>query len=106
MKTRLLLILLLALGLAGFAQAQDQVTVTVWMHNHAPRVSIDEELVAEFMEENPNINVDYQIVDDFFTALQTAMASGAGPDVFNQFTLFNAKFYSKGLLEPVDPVAM
>ena len=106
MKTRLLLVLLLALGLAGLAQAQDQVTVTVWMHNHAPRVAIDEEIVAEFMEENPDIIVDYQIVDDFFTALQTAMASGAGPDVFNQFTLFNAQFYAQGMLAPVDPVAM
>ena len=43
---------------------------------------------------------------DYFTALQTAMAAGAGPDVFNQFTLFNAQFYAQGMLAEVDPVAM
>lgn len=108
MKFRLLFVLLLFAGLfAMAAQAQeDQVTVTLWMHNHAPRVAIDEELIAEFMEENPNITVEYEIVNDFFTALSTALASGAGPDVFNQFTYYNAQFYAQGLLAPVDPVAM
>ena len=108
MKFRLLFALLLFAGLLTMmAQAQDdQVTVTLWMHNHTPRVAIDEELIAEFMEENPNIIVEYEVVNDFFTALSTALASGAGPDVFNQFTLFNAQFYAQGLLAPVDPVAM
>ncbi len=107
MKLRIFFIVLLLAGLFAFAaQAQDQVTVTLWMHNHTPRVAIDEELIAEFMEENPDIIVDYQVVDDFFTTLQTALASGAGPDVFNQFTLFNAQFFSQGMLAPVDPVAM
>ena len=98
MKLRVFFVMLLLAGLFAFAaQAQDQVSVTLWMHNHAPRVAIDEELIAEFMEENPDIIVDYQVVDDFFTTLQTALASGAGPDVFNQFTLFNAQFFSQGM---------
>jgi len=107
MKARLIFVLLLISGVLAVAtSAQDQVTVTVWMHNHEPRVAIDEELIAQFMEENPNIVVEYEIIDDFITALQTALASGAGPDVFNQFTLFNAQFYAQGILAPVDPVAM
>lgn len=106
MKRRLLLVMLVAGLLASITQAQDQVEVTLWMHNHGPRVAIDEELIAEFMEENPDIAVKYEVVDDFFTTLQTALASGAGPDVFNQFTLFNGQFYAQGMLAPVDPVAM
>ena len=106
MKVRIVLTLFVVLLLASFAQAQDPVTVTLWMHNHTPRVAIDEELIAEFMEENPHITVEYEVVDDFFTTLQTALASGAGPDVFNQFTLFNAQFYAQGMLAEVDPVAM
>ncbi len=106
MKVKLLLVLLIAGLFATFAQAQDQVTVTLWMHNHAPRVAIDEELIAEFMEENPDIIVEYELVDDFFTTLQTALASGAGPDVFNQFTYYNTQFYAQGMLAQVDPVAM
>ncbi len=106
MKVKWLLVLLILGLLAPFAQAQDPVTVKLWMHNHGPRIAIDEELIAEFMEENPHITVEYEIVADYFTALQTAMAAGAGPDVFNQFTLFNAQFYAQDMLAPVDPVAM
>lgn len=106
MKVRLVLVLLILCLLAPLAQAQDPVTVTLWMHNHAPRVAIDEELIAEFMEENPHITVEYEVVPDYFTALQTALAAGAGPDVFNQFTLYNAQFYAQGMLAEVDPVAM
>ncbi len=106
MKIRFLLLLLILGLLAPLAQAQDPVTVTLWMHNHTPRIAIDEELIAEFMEENPHITVEYEIVPDYFTALQTALAAGAGPDVFNQFTLYNAQFYAQGMLAPVDPVAM
>lgn len=107
MKIRILFVLVLLTGLLTVVtSAQDQVTVTLWMHNHEPRVEIDQELIAQFMEENPDIIVEYEVIDDFFTTLQTALASGAGPDVFNQFTLFNAQFYAQGLLAPVDPVAM
>ncbi len=106
MKIRFLLLLLILGLLAPLAQAQDPVTVTLWMHNHTPRIAIDEELIAEFMEENPHITVEYEIVEDYFTSLQTALAAGAGPDVFNQFTLYNGQFYAQGMLAQVDPVAM
>ncbi|MEA3336741.1 MAG: extracellular solute-binding protein [Chloroflexota bacterium] len=83
--------------------AAEPVTIRLWMHDHAPRVPIDEERIAQFMEENPDITVEYELVPDFFTALNTALASGEGPDVFNQFTPFNAQYYLEGILAAVDP---
>ena len=85
------------------AEQERPVAITLWMHNHEPRVVIDEERIAQFMEENPHIVVEYEIVPDFFTALNTALASGVGPDVFNQFTPFNAQYYLEGILTPLDP---
>jgi multiple sugar transport system substrate-binding protein len=105
MRKRVVLSLavLVILLLGTIVSAQDKVTVRIWMHNHEPRVAIDQERIAQFMEENPDIEVIYEVVPDFFTALSTALASGAGPDVFNQFTPFNAQYYLQGILAPVDP---
>lgn len=43
-----------------------------------------EKMIAGFEAENPNIKVEYEIVsyNDYFTKLQTVIASGTGPDTF------------------------
>ena len=107
-KHRLLLIMCLVLFLlAGglLASAQDEpVTITAWGHAHMPRVAVDEEMIAAFMEANPHITVEYEVLpSDFYATLNTALASGAGPDLFNQFTPFSAQFYLQGILDPADP---
>lgn len=87
--------------------AQDKTVVTVWMHNHQPRVPLDEANIARFEAENPDIDVELVIIEnaEFDTRLNTGLASGEGPDVFNQWTAFMGAFHSSGLLAPVDPVA-
>ncbi|MCY4073013.1 MAG: ABC transporter substrate-binding protein, partial [Chloroflexi bacterium] len=60
MKVKVLLVLLIAGLLVPFAQAQDEpVTITAWGHNHLPRVELDQEMIAAFMEANPHITVEY-----------------------------------------------
>ncbi|MFO7323102.1 MAG: extracellular solute-binding protein [Chloroflexota bacterium] len=96
--------LLLSMGVS----AQDApVTVTLWMHVHPPRLPLDEELIAQFEAENPDINVEYTTVPDqeWDTTLSTALASGSGPDLFNQATFAIGQFYAQGVLAPVDPIA-
>jgi multiple sugar transport system substrate-binding protein len=107
-----MMILLLALAVVFvtsvgvFAQYQP-VVVELWMHVHAPRVPLDEELLAQFEAENPNIDVEFTLVPDqeWDTTLNTAIASGDIPDLFNQATFAIGQFYAQGLLAPVDPVA-
>ena len=89
-------LLLLAGGFAALAQ-DEPVTITAWGHAHMPRVTLDEEMIAAFMEANPHITVEYEPVpSDYYATLNTALASGAGPDAFNQFTPFSAQFYPAG----------
>lgn len=111
MSKRLLFILGL-LGLlivtSSLALAQEEpVTVRLWMHVHPPRVALDEELIARFQEENPNIIVEYTTVPDqeWDTTLATALASGSGPDLFNQATFAVGEFKAQDILAPIDPVA-
>lgn len=112
MKSRhlatILALLIVAMLISGVgAYAQDQVVVKLWMHVHPPRVPLDEELIAAFEEANPDIDVEYTTVPDqeWDTTLATALASGAGPDLFNQATFAIGQFYTQGILAPVDPAA-
>jgi len=93
-------------GEAG-APSAEPVTVKLWMHNHPPRVPLDEDLLAQFQEENPNIKVEFTVVPDqeWDTQLSTALASGSGPDLFNQATFAIGEFYKQGILAPINAEA-
>jgi len=89
--------------------AQNTVTVKLWMHQHPPRIPIDKELIDKFMADNPNIKVDATIdvpVDEWDTRLATGLASGAGPDLYNDWTGSIGQFFASGIIAPVDPKAI
>src|SRR5215207_5605485 len=108
-KLPFLLVALIAMLLVSFGvAAQDQpVTVKLWMHEHPPPVPLDEELLAQFAIDNPNIIVEYTVVPapEWATTLVTAMASGAGPDLFNVDSFSIGDFFVNGNLVSVDAVA-
>jgi multiple sugar transport system substrate-binding protein len=103
------LIVVLSLGSGMAVQAQDQVTVKLWMHLHPPRIAIDKELIAKFEAANPGIKVDANIeipVPDFDSKMATGLASGAGPDLFNDWTGSIGQTFASGINAPVDPAAI
>jgi len=108
-KLPFLLVALVAVLLVSFGVvAQDQpVTVKLWMHEHPPRVPLDEELLAQFAIDNPNIIVEYTVVPapEWATTLATALASGAGPDLFNVDSFSVGDYYVQGNIVPVDAEA-
>jgi len=101
------LVLVLTPILSTRATAQETVTVKFWMHVHPPRLPLDKEMLDQFAKENPNIKVEFKTVPDqeWDTALNTALASGSGPDLFNQATFAIGQFYAQGAIVPVDPAA-
>src|SRR5688572_1731066 len=108
-KLSFLLVTLVTMLLLGFSvAAQDQpVTVKLWMHEHPPRVPLDEELLEQFAAENPNIKVEYTVVPapEWGTTLATAMASGTGPDLFNVDSFSVGDYFVHGNIVPVDAAA-
>jgi len=83
-----ILALLLAAGgpvLTRLAAAQEDVTLTYFTFSAAPDHEEDlAAMIAAFEEQNPGITVDVQTApfDDYFTELQTRIAGGDAPDVF------------------------
>ncbi len=102
-----------ALGLpfAGLqsAGAQDVTEVSFWTHTHPPMVELNEDMIAEFNEQNPDINVSYEIVPNmnFAEKLLTSVSTGTGPDVINMDdNQMRSIYIPNGLVAPVDPVAL
>jgi ABC-type glycerol-3-phosphate transport system substrate-binding protein len=62
--------------------AADQATVVWW--GYAPDTSVGELWAAEFMKDHPDIKVEYTNYEnvDYAPAMEAAMQSGRGPDVF------------------------
>ncbi len=86
----------------------EQVIVKMWMHEHPPRIAIDKAIIAAFENANPDVKVQYEVIPvaEYGTKLLTAFASGAGPDLFNQFSGLVAQYYNARVLAPIDFGAM
>lgn len=84
----------------------DKVKVVYWGHDFQPRVELDKKYIQEFMEDNPNIEVEYEVAGDYDVKLRTALAAGTGPDLFAQWNGEIGQFYLAETIVPVDPTAM
>lgn len=76
-------LVLLALSVAGLSQAQDQVELTLagWSSNPAEDAALQAALDL-FMEQNPNVTVEFVPSPDHPVTMQTAFASGDYAEVF------------------------
>ncbi len=84
--------------------AADQTTVTYWTHVNAPAQKVERQLISQFEAKNPGIKINYVVVDfnSLPTKLTTALAGGAGPDIFNYFRSFAPALVQRGLIASVD----
>ncbi|MBI1778996.1 MAG: extracellular solute-binding protein [Proteobacteria bacterium] len=85
-----------------------QVTIKMWMHEHPPRIAIDKAIIADFEKANPDVKIQYEVIPvaEYPTKLLTAFASGAGPDLFNQYSGLVGQYYNARILAPIDYAAM
>ncbi|HEX3054282.1 MAG TPA: sugar ABC transporter substrate-binding protein [Aggregatilineaceae bacterium] len=79
----LIMVLVLSLAPTTTTSARDEVTITyaIWDNNQLPA---HEQIMDAFMEANPGIKVDIQVVPwgNYWEKLQTAVAGGEAYDVF------------------------
>ena len=103
------LVLGAALRGARPSRAQDQVEVKFWTHTHPPMVELNEQLIAQFEAQNPDIKVSYEIIPNvqFGEKMLSSMGTGTGPDVINMDdNQMRSIYVPRGLVQEVDPVAL
>jgi raffinose/stachyose/melibiose transport system substrate-binding protein len=73
---------LFARGGSQTAGTPEKTTITVWEHENSFEESL-KQVIAGFEKKYPNITVAYELkTTDYYSVLNTAISSGAGPDLF------------------------
>jgi multiple sugar transport system substrate-binding protein len=86
------------------AAAQNQKTqVLYWQYDFASKVTLVNELIAEFNKANPDIEVKQETFpyDNYIAKVKSAVGAGQGPDVANLFYGWLPDWVSGNLLQPL-----
>jgi multiple sugar transport system substrate-binding protein len=101
----IVLLLLLPLVLIASVQAQTA-NIDFWDMGWGPPEYIDvaRELVAQFNEEHPGIEVEYRAVpwNNWYQTFLTAVGSGTAPDLSTGASFLPVQFYDVGAIAPID----
>ncbi len=79
-------------------------TIEFWTHEDAARQTLEDQWIAEFIEQHPNVtvNVTRQSAEKLRELIQTAYAAGQGPTMWNLPIENSHEYIEKGLVAPVD----
>lgn len=101
----LVLVLALILSSCGAAApaapVAEKVTIRMWSHQNSAFNKVNQELIDQFMKENPNIEVKYETFpyDQFIQTLQTSMPAGTEADVIEMFGSWVCNYANGGRLQ-------
>lgn len=85
------------------AASGEKITLRVWSHQNLAFIKANEQMIAKFMEQNPNIEVKYEQFeyDQFLQNLQTSMQAGTEADVIEMFGSWVCSYATGGRLAPM-----
>ncbi|MDP9354643.1 MAG: ABC transporter substrate-binding protein [Chloroflexota bacterium] len=91
----------------GMARQGDSVELLYMTHQHDPAVAVNEQLIAEFQQQHPNIKITYDHAphENYEQKILTAFGGGQGPDVFWAGDWMVPQFVEGGIVAEVDPAA-
>lgn len=81
-----------------------KVQLLYWTHQYDPAITVNEQLIEQYQQENPNVEItyDYTPHGNYEQKLFTALAGGSGPDVFWAGDWLVPQFVDTGSIAPVD----
>jgi multiple sugar transport system substrate-binding protein len=91
------------------ASSGEKITLKVWSHSNPAFQKANELLIAKFMEQNPNIEINFETFeyDLYLQNLETSMVAGTEADVLELFgTWICPQYASGGRLLEVPPTVM
>ena len=104
----LIIIVLLISVFAVSAEGDDPITLTYFTFSAAPdHLEELDQMIAIFEAQNPGIKIEVQTAayDDYFTLLQSRIAGGDAPDVFELNYENFVSYAAKGVLLDISPLA-
>ncbi len=107
-KTCLAVIFLFAGAMLAFGSGQTEkakpIELIYWTHEDPNRTPLEEQWIAEFQADNPNVTVVRETNPSAKTAekLLTAFAAGKGPDIFNDSADREWQYITSERVSPID----
>jgi ABC-type glycerol-3-phosphate transport system substrate-binding protein len=110
----LVLGMFLLLGGGVFANGQqspgagEETTIVMWAHITPGLAQWNDIALPRYMEEHPNVKIDYSEhqYKTYTTQIITAVSGGGGPDIFDNNAVTKGAFEPKGMLAPLNLSAM
>jgi multiple sugar transport system substrate-binding protein len=89
---------------SAFAQSKGPLTIRIWSNDQVQQREWYQMRVKQFMEQNPNIKIDYQWFPfgDLGKKISVGFATDTAPDGFVSGDWFMPVWLDKGLLAPLD----
>jgi multiple sugar transport system substrate-binding protein len=86
----------------------EKITLRLWSHQNAAFQEGNNQIIAKFMEQNPDIEVTYETFeyDLFIQTLQTSMPAGTEADVIEMFGTWVCSYAEGGRLLPMPTSVM
>ena len=104
----LFMVLLVGLGWPAFSTPQGEaetITLSYWVFSDPTTNPLEEELIANYMAENPNVKVEMSVpgtTPALNEKLLISLAGDAAPDVFNTWHSFFPQLAYRELVSPID----
>ncbi len=104
-----LLLVLLGAGVQTTASAQEEVTLRVWDQFTGPEGAVVDQIYEAFTEQNPSVTIEREAfdTDQMRQTVNTALASGTGPDIifYDTGPGYAGVLQEANLLLPLDAMA-
>lgn len=96
-------VLLLLVYLVFPPESETPILLTYWTHSDQNRTILEQRLIQEFQEQFPYVAIERQTFrsEDISEYVFTALAAGAGPDIFNMQIEQGYRFLPRGNVAPV-----
>jgi multiple sugar transport system substrate-binding protein len=90
------------------AASGEKITLRFWSHQNPAFIEANEQVIAKFMEQNPDIEVKYEQFEygQFIQTLQTSMQAGTEADVIEMFGSWVCSYANGGRLAEAPPEVM
>jgi multiple sugar transport system substrate-binding protein len=95
-------------GAESGAQDGEKITLRVWSHQNPAFIQANEQIIAKYMEQNPNVEIVYEQFEyeQFLQTLQTSMQAGTEADVIEMFGSWVCSYARGGRLAEAPPEVM
>lgn len=89
--------------LTAAPRAKGKIALSYWGHAYEGRVKVVDAVIADYIKDNPDVEIDHQTLPDLWDKLPAAFGAGTQPDIFSIDNSALPRYVEADQLVPIDP---